>query len=160
MRNKQDSVALKTVAKALPKVDKKPTKIVRSPNETTDSVIRYSTEFMGTPYVFGGYTPEGFDCSGFVQYVFKGVNYKLPRTSRAQANVGISIDKSQAKPGDLIFFEGSQQNGIVGHVGIIVFVDSQGIVFIHSSTKKGVTLSELEYNYYSSRLLAIKRVIN
>ena len=52
------------------------------------------------------------------------------------------------------------ENGIVGHVGIIVFVDSQGIVFIHSSTKKGVTLSELEYNYYSSRLLAIKRVIN
>jgi cell wall-associated NlpC family hydrolase len=158
--NKTDSIAVIAVAKALPKVEQKPDKIVRSPNQTTDSLIRFSTEFMGTPYIYGGYTPEGFDCSGFVQYVFNGVKQNLPRTSRAQALEGLEIHKNDAKPGDLIFFEGSQRNGIVGHVGIIIYVDDKGIVFIHSSTKKGVTLSELEFDYYSSRLLAIKRIIH
>ena len=160
--SKSDSIAVKTVKKALPEVEEEEEEsstIVRSPNQTTDSLIKFSTEFMGTPYIYGGYTPEGFDCSGFVQYVYNGVNYKLPRTSRSQAKVGVSIARSNAKPGDLIFFEGSQRNGIVGHVGIIVYVDEKGIVFIHSSTKKGVMLSELEVDYYSKRLVAIKRVI-
>ena len=161
--NKSDSIAIRTVAivlpKVEPKVERKSDKIVRSPNQTTDSLIGFSTEFMGTPYIYGGYTPEGFDCSGFVQYVFKGVKHNLPRTSRAQALEGLKIHKNNAKPGDLIFFEGSQRNGIVAHVGIILYVDDKGIVFIHSSTKKGVTLSELEFDYYSSRLLAIKRII-
>lgn len=159
--SKQDSIAVKLVKDVLPQEaeEEEPKAIVRSPNQATDSLIKFSTEFMGTPYIYGGYTPEGFDCSGFVQYVFKGVKYRLPRTSRAQALEGKKIAKSKAKPGDLVFFEGSQRNGIVGHVGIIVYVDNKGIVFIHSSTKKGVMLSELRYDYYSSRLLAIKRII-
>lgn len=134
-------------------------RIVRSPNITTDSVIQFSTALLGTPYLYGGYSTDGFDCSGFVQYVYKGVNYNLPRTSRSQALVGTSIELDNAKPGDLIFFEGSIQNGVVGHVGIIVYVDDKGIVFIHSSTKEGVTLSELSYDYYSDRFLDIRRVI-
>lgn len=141
------------------KAKSKKEKIVRSPNITTDSVLEVSTSLLGTPYLYGGYSTDGFDCSGFVQYVYKGVNYQLPRTSRSQALVGNSVEMQNAKPGDLIFFEGSIQNGVVGHVGIIVYVDDKGIVFIHSSTKQGVTLSELSYDYYSERLLDIRRVI-
>jgi peptidoglycan DL-endopeptidase CwlO len=85
-------------------------------------VVTEASRFEGTPYVWGGSTPQGFDCSGFVQYVYGQLGTQLPRTSEAQATVGTPVDSlSDAQPGDLVFFAGSDGTATSpGHVGIYV----------------------------------------
>lgn len=77
-------------------------------------------QFIGTPYVWGGTSPKGFDCSGFTQYVYGKLGIKLPRTSQEQAQVGQAVGNiSQARPGDLVFFAGADGTASApGHVGI------------------------------------------
>ncbi|MFB3169355.1 NlpC/P60 family protein [Neobacillus sp. 179-C4.2 HS] len=70
---------------------------------TANAVIANAKQYLGVPYVWGGSTPSGFDCSGFVSYVYRSVGISLPRTSRAQQNVGTRISMNQLQPGDLVF---------------------------------------------------------
>ena len=72
-------------------------------SEKANKVIAYAEQFLGVPYVWGGSSPSGFDCSGLMQYVFHSVGVNLPRVSNAQQNVGIRISPSQVQPGDLVF---------------------------------------------------------
>jgi peptidoglycan DL-endopeptidase CwlO len=82
---------------------------------SANAVIANAKQYLGVPYVWGGSTPSGFDCSGFVQYVYRSVGISLPRTARAQQNVGTRISVNQVQPGDLVF------NGkIAYHVGIYI----------------------------------------
>ena len=73
-------------------------------------MIAVAARYVGTPYRSGGTTPAGFDCSGYVQYVFAQVGVSLPRTSSSQAAAGVRISQSEAQPGDLVYKP--------GHVGI------------------------------------------
>lgn len=82
---------------------------------TANNVIAYAKQFLGVPYVWGGTTPSGFDCSGFVSYVYRSVGISLPRTSSAQQNVGKRIPLSQVQPGDLVF-----RGSPAYHVGIYI----------------------------------------
>jgi peptidoglycan DL-endopeptidase CwlO len=86
------------------------------------SVVSLAEQFLGTPYVWGGSAPGGFDCSGLVQYVYGQLGVSLPRTSEEQATVGTAVsDLSAAQPGDLLFFAGSDGTASApGHVGIYV----------------------------------------
>jgi len=109
---------------------------------------------FGIMYVYGGTTPAGFDCSGFVRYVFNNCGITLKRVSRDQyAYNGESVAKSELQPGDLVFF-GS--GGYVSHVGIY----AGGGQMIHSpSTGKSICYTSINSNYYLSHYIGAKRVL-
>lgn len=120
------------------------------------SICEYGAKFLGITYRYGGASPSGFDCSGFVGYVFKQNGYSLPRTAAAIYGVGVSIDKSNLRPGDLVFFKGPGAS-CINHVGIYV-ANNQ---FIHSSSGKvyGVTYSSLDGPYYGQYYAGAKRIL-
>jgi cell wall-associated NlpC family hydrolase len=90
--------------------------VVNLPNSgTANNVIAYAKQFLGVPYVYGGTTPSGFDCSGFTSYVYRSVGINLPRVSRDQQNVGTRIPLNQVQPGDLVF-----RGSPAYHVGIYI----------------------------------------
>ena len=116
-------------------------------------IVNTAKQYIGVPYVWGGSTPAGFDCSGFVQYVFQLHGIPLPRTSRQQWTAGKSIATSQLQPGDLVFFNTSGSG--VSHLGIWVG-DGQ---FIHASSSRGVMISALSNSYWSPRYMGARRVL-
>lgn len=81
-----------------------------APAVSSSAIVNYARQFLGVPYVWGGSTPSGFDCSGFTQYVYAHFGISLPRTSSAQAGAGYRVSAAEARPGDLVWWP--------GHVGI------------------------------------------
>lgn len=116
-------------------------------------IIATAKQYIGVPYLWGGTSTKGFDCSGYVQYVFRAHNITLPRTSKEQYTVGMAISKNNLRPGDLVFFNTSG-NG-VSHLGIYLG-DNQ---FIHASSSNGVTISSLNTSYWSARYIGARRVL-
>jgi len=112
--------------------------------------------YKGGKYVWGGTTPEGFDCSGYVQYLYKKHHINLPRTAWAQSKKGISVDKEHLQKGDLLFFLTDKKRGIpVTHVGIYIGNGN----FIHAaSKKKGIIISPITHGSYAKCFVAAKRV--
>jgi cell wall-associated NlpC family hydrolase len=101
-----------------------------------NALIATAEKYLGVPYQWGGESPiTGFDCSGFVQYVFAQYGITLPRVSRAQYTMGTAINFTDLQPGDLIFFS-MEMNQIVNHVGIYIGNGQ----FINASCSKGVTI--------------------
>jgi cell wall-associated NlpC family hydrolase len=125
--------------------------IVSRSSAIATSLTRSAMRFIGTPYVFGGTRPSGFDCSGYVQHVFAMLGIALPRTADAQYDAGRRIAASM-KPGDLVFFHTYAPG--VSHVGIYLGNDK----FIHSSSSRGVAISNLHNVYWAPRYLGAKRV--
>lgn len=123
-----------------------------------DSISIYAREFLGTPYKYATQNPkEGFDCSGFVNYVFTHFNYKVPRISRMFDGIGPEVAEKNARTGDIILFTGTKANDpTIGHIGIIIENNEHGIFFIHASSGKniGVIISPLE-GYYRKRFVKI-----
>ena len=113
--------------------------------------------FKGGKYVWGGTTPQGFDCSGYVQYLYKKHHINLPRTAWAQSKKGISVDKGHLQKGDLLFFLTDKKRGIpVTHVGIYIGNGN----FIHAaSKKKGIIISPMTHGSYAKCFVSAKRVI-
>ena len=117
------------------------------------AVIATAKKYIGVPYVWGGSTPSGFDCSGFVQYVFNAHGISLPRTSKQQYGVGAYVAKANLKAGDLVFFD-TEGNG-VSHLGIYIGNNQ----FIHASTSKGVTITSLSNTYWAPKYYGAKRIL-
>jgi cell wall-associated NlpC family hydrolase len=113
----------------------------------TSSALR----FLGVPYVFGGTSTSGFDCSGFVQHVFAMLGIGLPRTADAQYDFGKPAIGGP-RPGDLVFFD---TYGGVSHVGIYLGKGQ----FVHASSSHGVMVSHLSDSYWAARYVGAKRLI-
>ena len=123
-------------------------------SRTGSKLVEYSKIFIGTPYVYGGCSPSGFDCSGFTSYVYKQFGYSLPRSSASQASIGTPVSRSNLLPGDLLFFD---TYGGISHVGIYVGDDN----FIHATVPGDIVrISSLNTAYYSSRYVTARRVLN
>jgi len=119
-----------------------------------DSLILYSKQYLGTPYSYSGNDPKkGFDCSGFVNYVFNHFNISLPRSSGGYKNLGTAKSAKNFKVGDVLVFYGYRNKKNIGHVGIICEANGMQSKFIHASSGKAgsVTISNLDSEHYSKR---------
>lgn len=127
--------------------------VSRGSNYISRRVVSYSMNFLGVPYVFGGTSPSGFDCSGYVRYVYANAGVFLPRTADAQYDVGSPVSSDELVPGDLVFF--STYDYGPSHVGIYMGDGS----FIHASSSRGVTIDSLYSGYWDSCYIGARRVM-
>lgn len=131
---------------------------VKKTNAKTDAIISYAKTFLGVPYRWGGTTPSGFDCSGFINYIFGNFGFSLVRTSFGLAELGETISLSDLQPGDLMFFKGSNSKSTtVGHVAMVIEVLPDDVKFIHAANG-GVRIDNLRTKYYVQRYIKSKRL--
>ncbi|MFZ3101036.1 MAG: C40 family peptidase [Desulfitobacteriaceae bacterium] len=121
-------------------------------NADNSEIIKHALSLQGISYVFGGTTRNGFDCSGFTQYVFAGSEISLPRTSFEQFKSGTSVNQEKLQQGDLVFFTTYAKGA--SHVGIYI----SGGNFVHASIN-GVKISSLNESYYNSHYVGARRVL-
>jgi len=128
-----------------------------------DSLVAFARTLVGVPYLYASADPaNGFDCSGFITYVFNHFNTIVPRSSVDFTNYGSELAIEKAKPGDLILFTGTDSTiRIVGHMGIVESIKNDTLYFIHSTSgkMKGVVITPLG-NYYRSRFVKVIRVLD
>ena len=116
-------------------------------------IVASSMQYLGVPYVFGGTTPNGFDCSGYVRYVFANAGIYLPRTADAQYECGYPVSPAELVPGDLVFF--STYEAGASHVGIYLGDGN----FINASSSRGVSIASLYSSYWGSCYIGARRVM-
>jgi peptidoglycan DL-endopeptidase CwlO len=120
-----------------------------APPSQYGGVVGIAMQYLGVPYVWGGSSPSGFDCSGFVMYVYAQVGVSLPHYTGAQWSYGVPVSRSDLEPGDLVFFDG------LGHVGIYV----GGGQFIHApQTGDVVKISSLDDGFYAATYDGARRI--
>lgn len=126
--------------------------------DLSEQLVKFSKTLLGTEYVYGGTTPKGFDCSGFVQYVFKRFDISLERVAASQSTQGSRVSSQDLSAGDLVFFDTDGGHNSISHVGIYI----GGGQFIHaasgSSTRK-VIISDITSGYYANNFMKARRVI-
>ena len=127
-----------------------------SPDQSTQ-ILEDAKYFRGGRYVWGGTTPEGFDCSGYVQYLYRKHHIDLPRTAWEQSRMGREVSLDELKKGDLLFFLTDRKRNIpITHVGIYIGNGE----FIHAaSRKKGIIISPITHGSYARTFVKARRVI-
>lgn len=125
-----------------------------------DSIVEFGIELLGTPYITAGSGKEGFDCSGFVNYVFQNFDIKVPRSSKDFENFGTEIPISDVQKGDLLLFLSPTRNAI-GHIGIITNENGRESDFIHASSGREmkVIITNLSNKGYTRRFVKAIRVL-
>lgn len=125
-----------------------------STNPTVQKIIDFAEEYLGTPYVWGGTTPAGFDCSGFMQYVFGKNGYSITRTTYTQWDKdGTPVEREDLLPGDLVYFG---PEGAPSHVGLYV---GKGMMIHSPRTGDVVKYSTIESGYYDNCYLGARRIV-
>mgnify|MGYP000431029294 CR=1 FL=1 len=129
--------------------------VVSGGSTLRSAIVDYAYSFLGTPYVYGGASPSGFDCSGFTMYVYNQLGISLPHGATPQLKYGTYVSRSELQPGDLVFF--SDGSYPASHVGIYVGDDQ----FIHASSSyyngHCVVITSLSETYYNNHYLTARR---
>lgn len=141
--------------------------LVKTVNEAhgfnRNDIIEYAKKYLGIRYRYASRDPKkGFDCSGFVSFVFKNFNINLPRSSSGYGSLKSTLKPEDFKVGDVLVFYGFKNRASIGHVGIICEANGMKSKFIHSSSGKhrGVTISELGSSMYTRRFYSCVDVSN
>lgn len=122
-------------------------------SNTVRRIIKAGYSVLGAPYVFGGTSPYGFDCSGFIQYAFRAAGVSMPRTADAQFECGRPVSLSNLRTGDLVFF--TTYDVGASHVGIYLGNGQ----FLHAGSSTGVTVSNAFTGYWGARYYGARRII-
>lgn len=147
--------------------DLPPVRAVVYPTGSTsraDSLVSFALRQLGKPYCYAGTTPEGgFDCSGFLTYVYQKYGVELPHSSAMQYRIGTGVPRTEARKGDLIIFTGTAEgSGTPGHAGIVISEPGKPLRFVHSSSSRrdpGVKISQVDGTDYERRFLGVRRVL-
>lgn len=127
-----------------------------SASSAGEALVNEAKKYQGVRYVYGGTSPSGFDCSGFVYYVYKQCGYSITRTATAQNSDGEYVSRADLQPGDIIIFYNSAKTAI-GHAGIYIGNGQ----FIHASSGSGkVVITNLSANYYNTHYYSARRVVD
>lgn len=135
------------------------------PAPRADSLVRFALGLRGTNYCYAGTTPAtGFDCSGFVQYVFNRFGVPVPHATALLIDAGRPVPRREARPGDIVVFTGTAATSTTpGHAGIVVSAAGElPLRFVHSSSARrepGVKVSQVEGTDYERRFLQVRRVM-
>ncbi len=120
------------------------------------AAVNVATQFLGVPYVWGGTSPSGFDCSGLMQYCYKQLGYNINRVADAQMKNGVAVSREALAPGDLVGFYSSPGSGYVSHIGMYV---GDGIMIHAPHTGDVVRYASIDTGYYSERFAGGRRII-
>ena len=130
-----------------------------------DSIVRLALRQVGTPYVWAGTSPRtGFDCSGFITYVFSQFGVATPHATALLIDAGRPVPRAQAQPGDIVVFTGTAEGSTTpGHAGIIISaLGETPLRFVHASSARresGVKVSQVENSGYERRFMQVRRVL-
>ena len=144
-------------------VERRPTPAPLPPR--ADSIVQFALAQLGTNYCYAGTSPStGFDCSGFVQYVFTRFHVAVPHSTALLINAGRPVLRAQARPGDIVVFTGTAPGSTTpGHAGIVISaLGETPLRFVHSSSAKresGVKISQVEGSGYEQRFMQVRRVL-
>lgn len=131
-----------------------------------DSIVRFALRQMGTPYVWAGTSPlTGFDCSGFISYVFGHFGVATPHATALLIDAGRPVLRAQAQPGDIVVFTGTAEGSTTpGHAGIVISaLGETPLRFVHASSARresGVKVSQVENSGYERRFMQVRRVLD
>lgn len=156
MRAKEARTRALRIAKAQKEAKAKGLEYKISPVDRA-KLLEDAKYYKGGKYVWGGTTPKGFDCSGYVQYLYKKQNISLPRTAYSQSKIGKTVALNQIKKGDLLFFLTDRSRGLpITHVGIYIG-DGK---FIHAADRRrGIVISPITHGSYRQAFVVAKRVV-
>lgn len=129
-----------------------------TPSDATlgQTIADYALQFVGCRYVYGGSSPNGFDCSGLTSYVYKQFGYSLNRTASGQMDNGVPVAKEDLQPGDLVMFNEGNRNKRATHVGMYI---GNGQIVHASTASVGVVVSDLYSNYYVRTYVGARRIV-
>ncbi|MBQ0768207.1 MAG: C40 family peptidase [Bizionia sp.] len=128
-------------------------------NKVTEAILKNAKKYKGTRYKYGGTTKQGMDCSGLIYTAFKEEDITMPRTTGTLSTHGDWIDLKEVQEGDLLFFATSNNSRRVNHVGIVTTSRLGKVEFIHSSTSRGVMISDLAEKYWYFAFVQARRVL-
>ncbi len=120
-----------------------------------ERIVQIAKQYLGTPYVYGGNGPSGFDCSGFTSFVYRQLGYSLNRVANDQLKNGIPVNKNELQPGDLVLFK-RPGNSYVHHVGIYA---GNGMMIHSPQTGDVVKYTSITTGYYNDVYYAARRVV-
>lgn len=122
-------------------------------------IVDHAKELMGLKYKYGGNNPrQGFDCSGFVLYLYQNAGIDIERVSREQAKQGRSVPVNKAKPGDLVFFK--RRGKAVHHVSVIVEAGVNKLIVVHATNSGVIRENILESRYWEPMIYQVRDILN